>query len=81
MIQQKDFTYDHVNFKGLPEFVHSIKKDGLRYIIILVSVIMKRVLFIPNISTIRTVVLFLLCFRLSVMLQWFLVRLTPENNE
>lgn len=38
MIRQKDFTYDPVNFKGLPEFVRSIKKDGLRYIIILVSV-------------------------------------------
>ena len=37
MIRQKDFTYDPVNFKGLPEFVRSIKKDGLRYIIILVS--------------------------------------------
>ena len=40
MIRQKDFTYNPVNFKGLPEFVRSIKKDGLRYIIILVSVIM-----------------------------------------
>ena len=40
MIRQKDFTYDPVNFKGLPEFVRSIKKNGLRYIIILVSVIM-----------------------------------------
>ena len=37
MIRQKDFTYDPVNYKGLPEFVQSIKKDGLRYIIILVS--------------------------------------------
>lgn len=40
MIRQKDFTYDPVNFKGLPEFVRSIKKDGLRYIIILVSFVM-----------------------------------------
>lgn len=39
MIRQKDFTYDPVNFKGLPEFVRSIKKDGLHYIIILVSVL------------------------------------------
>ena len=39
MIRQKDFTYDPVNFKGLPEFVRSIKKDGLRYIIILVCVL------------------------------------------
>ena len=38
MVRQKDFTYDPVNYKGLPEFVRSIKKDGLRYIIILVSV-------------------------------------------
>lgn len=35
MIRQKDFTYDPVSFKGLPEFVRSIKNDGLRYIIIL----------------------------------------------
>jgi len=35
MTRQKDFTYDPANFKGLPEFVQSIKKDGLRYIIIL----------------------------------------------
>jgi len=41
MNRQKDFTYDPVNFKGLPEFVSSIKKDGLRYIIILVSVLNK----------------------------------------
>jgi len=40
MIRQKDFTYDPVNFKGLPEFVRSIKKDGLRYIIILVSFVL-----------------------------------------
>lgn len=46
MIRQKDFTYDNVNFKGLPEFVRDIKKDGLRYIIILVSVTMKRDQFI-----------------------------------
>ena len=39
MIRQKDFTYDPVNFKGLPEFVRSIKKDGLRYVIILVCVL------------------------------------------
>lgn len=45
MIRQKDFTYDNVNFKGLPEFVRHIKKDGLRYIIILVSVTLKTVLF------------------------------------
>lgn len=45
MIRQKDFTYDNVNFKGLPEFVRDIKKDGLRYIIILVSVIMKSPFF------------------------------------
>lgn len=38
MTRQKDFTYDPANFKGLPEFVQSIKKDGLRYIIILVSI-------------------------------------------
>jgi len=39
MDRQRDFTYDGVNFKGLPEFVHSIKRDGLRYIIILVRVL------------------------------------------
>ena len=39
MIRMKDFTYDPVNFKGLPDFVRSIRKDGVRYIIILVSTI------------------------------------------
>ena len=39
MIRMKDFTYDPVNFKGLPDFVRSIRRDGLRYIIILVSII------------------------------------------
>lgn len=36
MERQLDFTYDKTTFKGLPEFVNSIKKDGLKYIIILV---------------------------------------------
>ncbi|XP_028402531.1 maltase-glucoamylase, intestinal-like [Dendronephthya gigantea] len=35
MERQLDFTYDKNTFKGLPEFVDSIKKDGLKYIIIL----------------------------------------------
>lgn len=46
MTRQKDFTYDPANFKGLPEFVQSIKKDGLRYIIILVSVSVKRIILL-----------------------------------
>ena len=33
-----DFTYNKKKYAGLPEFVRSLKKDGLRYIIILVSV-------------------------------------------
>ena len=32
-----DFTYNKKKYAGLPEFVRSLKKDGLRYIIILVS--------------------------------------------
>ena len=36
MIRQLDFTYDPVAYAGLPDFVRSIRKDGLRYIIILV---------------------------------------------
>ena len=36
MERQLDFTYDKKTFNGLPEFVRSIKKDGLKYIIILV---------------------------------------------
>jgi alpha-glucosidase (family GH31 glycosyl hydrolase) len=36
MLRQLDFTYDKTTFNGLPEFVNSIKKDGLKYIIILV---------------------------------------------
>ena len=39
MIRQLDFTYDPVAYDGLPDFVRSIKKDGLRYIIILVTTI------------------------------------------
>ena len=32
-----DFTYNKKKYAGLPEFVRTIKNDGLRYIIILVS--------------------------------------------
>ena len=40
MVRMKDFTYDADRFHDLPEFVRSIKKDGLRYIIILVCSLM-----------------------------------------
>ena len=32
MDQFKDFTYDHVNFEGLPDFVEELHQDGLKYI-------------------------------------------------
>ncbi|XP_031552826.1 maltase-glucoamylase, intestinal-like [Actinia tenebrosa] len=35
MVRQLDFTYDKDKFAGLPDYVRSIKKEGLRYIIIL----------------------------------------------
>ncbi|XP_048581459.1 sucrase-isomaltase, intestinal [Nematostella vectensis] len=35
MVRQLDFTYNKDNFTKLPEWVRSVKKDGLRYIIIL----------------------------------------------
>ncbi|KAL1778000.1 maltase-glucoamylase, intestinal, partial [Sigmodon hispidus] len=35
MDQRKDFTYDPVNFKGFPEFVNDLHKNGQKLIIIL----------------------------------------------
>ena len=37
MDRHVDFTYNKKAYAGLPEFVRSVKKDGLRYIIILVG--------------------------------------------
>lgn len=31
MDEKKSFTYDQVNFKGLPEFVDNLHQDGMRY--------------------------------------------------
>lgn len=36
MDRHVDFTYNKKTYAGLPEFVRTMKKDGLRYIIILV---------------------------------------------
>lgn len=36
MERQLDFTYDESTYDGLPKFVNDIKKEGLKYIIILV---------------------------------------------
>ena len=36
MDRHVDFTYNKKAYAGLPEFVRAVKKDGLRYIIILV---------------------------------------------
>ena len=33
-----DFTIDEVNFAGLREYVDDLKREGTRYVIILVSV-------------------------------------------
>lgn len=30
-----DFTYDEINFKGLPEYIVELKKQGVKFIIIL----------------------------------------------
>lgn len=37
MENRKDFTYDKVKFKGLPQFADYLHKHGQKYIIILVS--------------------------------------------
>ena len=37
MTKQLDFTYDKVNFSGLPDFIEDIRKKGVRFIIILVK--------------------------------------------
>jgi alpha-glucosidase (family GH31 glycosyl hydrolase) len=34
---QLDFTYDKENFKGLPEYIRELNSTGIRFIIILVS--------------------------------------------
>ncbi len=38
MDEQRDFTIDPVNYKGLPEYVDKLKTYGMHYIIILVSI-------------------------------------------
>ncbi|XP_077026637.1 sucrase-isomaltase, intestinal-like isoform X2 [Tamandua tetradactyla] len=35
MERQMDFTYDKINFAGLPEYIEELKKDGIHYVIIL----------------------------------------------
>ncbi|XP_028938370.1 sucrase-isomaltase, intestinal-like [Ornithorhynchus anatinus] len=35
MDRRLDFTYDKVNFAGLPEYIQELKKDGMHYVIIL----------------------------------------------
>ena len=37
MDERKDFTYDKVNFEGLPDFIKELQAKGMRFIIILVS--------------------------------------------
>ena len=37
MDEKKSFTYDKVNFAGLPEYVTELHDDGMKFIIILVS--------------------------------------------
>lgn len=32
MNDSNDFTYDHVNFNGLPEFIGELHKRGMHYI-------------------------------------------------
>jgi alpha-glucosidase (family GH31 glycosyl hydrolase) len=39
MEDKKDFTYDEVAFKGLPEFAQDLHNHGQKYIIILVKII------------------------------------------
>lgn len=37
MEDKKDFTYDEVAFKGLPEFAQDLHNHGQKYVIILVK--------------------------------------------
>lgn len=37
MNEQRDFTYDTVNYAGLPQYVDQLHAGGKHYIIILVS--------------------------------------------
>lgn len=39
MEDKKDFTYDKINFAGLPEFVQDLHDHGQKYVIILVILI------------------------------------------
>lgn len=39
MEDKKDFTYDKVAYKGLPEFVQDLHDHGQKYVIILVMTI------------------------------------------
>lgn len=36
MDKNLDFTYDTVNFAGLPQYIDELKEQGIRFIIILV---------------------------------------------
>lgn len=38
MEDKKDFTYDSVNFNGLPEFAKDLHDHGQKYVIILVRI-------------------------------------------
>jgi hypothetical protein len=38
MDERKDFTYDHVNFAGLPEYIKELQDGGMHFIIILVGI-------------------------------------------
>ena len=38
MDEERDFTYDKVNFAGLPEYVDTLHSYGMHVIIILVSI-------------------------------------------
>ena len=37
MNEQRDFTYDHQTYAGLPEYVKELQAGGKHYVIILVS--------------------------------------------
>ena len=41
MDEQRDFTYDHSTYAGLPEFVREMQASGKHYVVILVCYVIR----------------------------------------
>lgn len=51
MHDNNDFTYDKVNFAGLPEFVKEIHDEGMHYVVIIGKFFFEGI-FVLNICTV-----------------------------